>query len=210
MPTQYYRKNQSPESRARKKQAEGNKVRRKYKRNMALSRKLLPGEKEHVGDMAIVLRLAGYDRAQIARVLNLGLAQVTDLLAEPWVAEKLIALRKALPQAALELLQDYMIEAVQTLVDIMRMSTDEKITLAAVGEILDRGGLSKASRQERHQVTETRTTFTDDAIVERLRTASPEVQEQAAQVIEKLEQLLNDNEVVPQAKMEIPEEPQAE
>ena len=47
MPTQYYRKNQSPESRAKKKQAEGNKVRRKYKRNMALSRKLLPGEKEH-------------------------------------------------------------------------------------------------------------------------------------------------------------------
>jgi hypothetical protein len=208
MPTQYYRKNQSPEMRARKKTAEATKVRRKYKKNLALSRKLLPGEKEHVADMVIVLRLAGYERSQIARVTNLGLSQVTALLAEPWVAEKLLTMRKALPQAALELLQDYMIEAVQTLVDIMRSSGDEKITLAAAGEILDRSGLSKASRQERHQVTETRTTFTDDGIVEKLRTASPEVQEQAAQVIEKLEQLLSDNEPVEQLAMEIPEEPQ--
>ena len=157
--------------------------------------------------MVIVLRLAGYERSQIARAVNLGLSQVTALLAEPEVAEKLLTMRKALPQAALELLQDYMIEAVQTVVDVMRMGTDEKIVLAAAGEILDRGGLSKASRQERHQVTETRTTFTDDGIVEKLRQASPEVQEQAAQVIENLEQLLSDNELAPQAKVVIPEEP---
>jgi hypothetical protein len=171
MPTQYYRKNQSPETRARKKSSELTKVRRKYKRNLTLSRKLLPGEKEHVADMVIVLRLAGYNQDQMASVVNLGLSQVKALLAEPYVAEKLLAMRKALPQAALELLQDYMVEAVQTLVDIMRMGDDEKIVLAAAGEILDRGGLSKASRQERHEVREKRTTFTDDGIVEKLRQA---------------------------------------
>jgi hypothetical protein len=123
--------------------------------------------------------------------LNIATTQLQELLADSEVSEKLIALRKALPAAALDLLQDYTIEAVQTLVDIMRSSTDDKITLQAVSEILDRTGLGKATKQERHQINESRTVFTDDGIVDRLRQASPEVQEQAAQVIEQLEALLN-------------------
>lgn len=204
MATRYYRKNQSPEQRAASKEREGQKIRRKYKRNLTLSRKLLPGEREHVESMIVVLRLAGYEKTQIARVIGISLQQVTDLLADPVVTEKLVTLRKTLPQAALDLLQGYMIEAVQTLVDIMRMAEDDKIVLAAAGEILDRSGLAKASRQERHQINEQRTVFTDDGIVERIRQASPEVQEQAAQVIENLEALLSDPETLkPQVEVEI-------
>jgi len=199
MATQYYRKNQSPEQRAATKNRESQKIRRKYKRNLTLSRKLLPGEREHVESMIVVLRLAGYDKSQTARIVGISLDQVIDLLKDPAVAEKLVTLRAVLPQAALDLLQGYMIEAVQTLVDIMRMSPDDKIVLQAAGEILDRSGLAKASRQERHQINENRTTFTDDGIVERLRLASPEVQEQAAQVIEQLENLLAD--AKPKAEM---------
>lgn len=193
MATRYYRKrNGTPEARAKAKERETIKVKRKYKKNTALTRKFLPGEREHVIDMAIVLRVAGYERQQIARVLNIGMTQVNELLADPEVSEKLVALRAALPAAALDLMQDYMIEAVQTLVDIMRSSDDDKIVLQAAGEILDRAGLGKASRQERHQINEQRTVLTDDGILEQLRTASPEIQEQAAQVIEQLENLLSD------------------
>ncbi len=192
MATRYYRKrNGTPEARAKAKVREGDKVRRKYKKNLALTRKFLPGEREHVIDMVIILKIAGYERSQICRVLNIATTQVQELLADPEVSEKLIALRKALPAAALDLLQDYTIEAVQTLVDIMRSSTDDKITLQAVSEILDRTGLGKATKQERHQINESRTVFTDDGIIEQLRKASPEVQEQAAQVIEQLEALLS-------------------
>ena len=208
MPTQYYRKNQSPESRAKAKTREQERVRRRYKKNLTLSRKLLPGEREHVADMVVVLRLAGYDKVQIARVLGLSNTQTWELLNNSDVAEKLVKLRSALPQAALELLQGYMIEAVQTVVDIMRMSDDDKVVLQAAGEILDRSGLVKASRQERLSVNENRTTFTDDGIVERLRQASPEVQEQAAQMIEKLEEILQGASEPTPAQAEIPKEPQ--
>jgi transcriptional regulator with XRE-family HTH domain len=191
MPTQYYRKgNGSPEVRAKAKSREADKIRRRYKKNLTLSRKFLPGERDHVIDIVVVLRIAGYEKQQIARILNVGLSQIAELLNDPAVSEKLVMLRAALPAAALDLLQDYMIEAVQTLVDIMRSAEDDKIVLQAAGEILDRAGLGKATKSERLQVNENRTVFTDDGIIEQLRKASPEVQEQAAQVIEQLENLL--------------------
>ena len=154
---------------------------------MLLSRKLLPGEIEHVENMVIVLHLAGYNKTQIGQTIGLSHTQVIQLLDQPHVAEALVEIRAALPKAALDLLQGYMIEAVQTIVDIMRTETDNKIVLQAASEILDRSGLAKASRQERHQINENRTVFSDDGIVEKLRKASPEVQEQAAQAIEALE-----------------------
>src|SRR4029077_657775 len=191
MPTQYYRKgNGSPEVRAKAKSREADKIRRRYKKNLTLSRKFLPGERDHVIDIVVVLRIAGYEKQQIARILNVGLSQIAELLNDPAVSEKLVTLRGALPAAALDLLQDYMILAVQTLVDIMRSAEDDKIVLQAAGRLIVRAGLGKATKSERLQVNENRTVFTDDGIIEQLRKASPEVQEQAAQVIEQLENLL--------------------
>lgn len=192
MATQYYRKKTSPESRAKEKDTESTRIRRKYQKNLTLKKKFLPGEVEHIEDMVIVLRLAGYSKEQCARIVGISSSQITVILNSPAVSEKLVLFRAALPQAALDLLQGYMIEAVQTLVDIMRMADDDTVVLKAAGEILDRAGLAKASRQERHQINENRTTLVDDGIVERLRTASPEVQEQAAQAIEMLEKILTD------------------
>jgi hypothetical protein len=192
MATQYYRKKSTPESRAKEKDTETTRIRRKYQKNLTLKRKFLPGEVEHVEDMVIVLRLAGYSKEQCARIVGISSPQITKILNSPAVSEKLVLFRAALPQAALDLLQGYMIEAVQTLVDIMRMADDDTVVLKAAGEILDRAGLAKASRQERHQINENRTTLVDDGIVEKLRTASPEVQEQAAQAIEMLEKILTD------------------
>jgi len=184
------RKTSTPNKRAADKKKEITDIRRRYKVDVRKKKRLLPGEMDHVQTMVIVLQLAGYNRTQMAKIIGISRNQVAEMLNQVDTAEKLIALRARLPQAALELLQGYMIEAVQAIVEIMRLSTDDKYVLQAAGEILDRAGLPKASRQERSNVNEERITFTDDGIVERLRETSPEIQEQAAQMIEQLEGLL--------------------
>lgn len=184
-------KNQ-PAKRAADSKRDVARVRRKYKKDLTLQRKLLPAEREHVKDMVIVLKLAGYTRSQMSRVIGISKGQIKEILDDHEINEKLGILRRALPQAALDLLQGYMIEAVQAIADVMRSSQDDKFILQAAGDILDRGGLGKATRQERHNLNEERLTITDDGIVERLRMAPPEIQEKAAQVVEELENLLAD------------------
>lgn len=184
------RRESTPNKRAGESKQEAMRVRRRYKKNLLKSRKILPGERDHVIDMVLVMKLAGYTNTQIGRVIGISRNQVADVLADPQVAEKLALLRSKLPQAALDLLEGYMIEAVQAIVDVMRSSEDDKLVLQAAAEVLDRAGLPKASKQERHNVNEEAITVTDDGIVEKLREASPEVQEEAAQLVERLEALL--------------------
>jgi hypothetical protein len=188
----YNRRISQPDVRAAEAQRYRAGVRRRYKIDLNRRRNLLPGEIPHVIDTMIVLKLAGYSRAQMAKVIGISRGQIKEFLDDPGVQERLVDLRAALPQAALNLLQGYMIEAVQALVDVMRRTDDDKYILQAAGEILDRAGLPKASRQERHQVNEEVTTFRDDGITDRLREAPVEVQEKAAQMIEQLEKLLGD------------------
>lgn len=194
MATQYYRgprnRRKNPEDRAEERTKEIERIRRKYRKGLKIDKKLVPGERKQIEDMVIVLKLAGYERTQIARIIGISLGQVREMIAAPGFTERLVKIRSTLTQSALDLLQGYTIEAIQTIVDIMRMADDDKVVLAACSEILDRAGIVKASRQERLQVNESRLTVTDDGILEKLRDASPEVQEQAAQVIEQLESLL--------------------
>jgi len=182
----------TPSSRAAAADRQLSKVRRRYKINLGAQKKLLPGEIPHVIDMVIVLKLAGYSQIQIARTIGISREQTAEFLKSPVVAEKLVSLRKALPQAALDLIQGYMIEAVQVFVEIIRTEPDNKIRAQAAAEILDRGGLPKASKMERHNVNEERMTFTDEGIVDRLRDLPVEVQEKAAQMIEQLESMLSE------------------
>ena len=129
-------------------------------------------------------------QTQIARIIGISRDQVAEMLQEPGVMEMIVTLRQEIPEAALDLMEAYMIEAVQAIVDVMRVSEDDAVVLKAASEILDRTGLPKTTKQERHQTNEERTTITDDGIVEALREASPEVQEAAATLIEQLEGLL--------------------
>jgi hypothetical protein len=180
-------------ARQRERKKEQVRIRRKYRKGLTLAKELIPGEKKHLEDMCVVLKLAGYSKQQIARITGLSYTQTKDAFQDPSVAERLVYLRANLTQAALDLLQGYQIEAIQAIVDVMRVCPDDKIVLQAAGEILDRSGLVKASRQERLQVNEQRTVFTDDGILDKLREASPEIQERAATMIEDLEQLLQEN-----------------
>ena len=179
-----------PLVRAQKARLEVDRVRRRYKKGLRTRKRLMKFEEQHVIVMVVILQLGGYSRTQMAQIIGISRGQVREFLDRPEAKELLVGLRQRLPQAALELLHGYMIEAVQAIVDVMRTSGDDKYVLQAAGEILDRAGLPKSSRQERHNINDERTTITDDGLVEKLREASPEVQEEAAQIIERLEELL--------------------
>lgn len=183
-------RNSQPVKRAADAKREIAGVRRKYKLDVNKSRKLLPAEIPYVEDMVVVLKIAGYSRSQMAKVIGISKGQIKMILETPEVTNKIVSLRARLPNAAIDLIQGLMIEAVMTIADVMRTENDNKVRLSAAFDLLDRGGAAKVSRQERHNLNEERTTFTDDGIVDALRQASPEVQEQAAQIIESLEQLL--------------------
>lgn len=180
----------TPNRRASEAKKDVDRVRRRYKKNVNRQARLLPGEIPAVKNMVAILHVAHYPKTQIARIIGISRDQVSEFLNSPEVAEMVVTIRDGLPTAALELMEGYMIEAVQAIVDVMRVSTDDAVVLRAASEILDRTGLPKVSKQERNQTIEERTTFTDDGIVEMLREAPVEVQEQAAQMIEQLEGLL--------------------
>jgi hypothetical protein len=183
----------TPEERNSVIERERVRVRRRYKASVARKKKIIPGEREGIVMMVCVLKLAGYNHTQISKIIGISRGQVSEIVSEPATAEYLTKLRHQIPQAALELLQSYLIEAIQAIVDVMRSSDDDQMILKAAAEILDRAGVPKASRSEAsvHKTEEHKTTFTDDGIVDALRQASPETQEEAAQLIERLESLLN-------------------
>ena len=185
------RRGSTPDSRAADGKKRVESVRRKYKTNTKTRAKLLPAEIPHVKDMVAILKVAGYNRTQIAKSVGISRGQVAEFLDDPAVAKKIEELRTILPAAALDLMQGYMVEAVQAVVDVMRTSEDGTVVLKAAAEVLDRGGMAKTTRQERTNQNENREVLEfGGEFVESLRNASPEIQEQAAKMIEELENLL--------------------
>ena len=181
----------TPEDRTNKNKEQVARVRRKYraKKYIDKPKKLLPGDEQAMAFTCVVLKLAGYSNTDAARVVGISKGQVKAFLETPKAQELLVEMRVRLGEAALELLHGYMIEAVATIADVMRTSPDDKIVLQAAAEILDRGGIPKASRQERQIDNNENITISDDGLVEKLRELPPEEQERAAQIIEELEQL---------------------
>jgi hypothetical protein len=170
-------------------------IRRRYKVDLKKRKKYVLGEEEFIADMVVVLTLAGFSRTQISRTVGISKGQCKQLLEASDVAEKIIRLRNSLPQAALDLLHSYLIEAVQAVVDVMRTSKRDEMILKAAGEIMDRGGIGKTSRTEAESkvTNENRTTFSSDGLVDAIRQLPPEKQEEAAQMIENVEKFLEDS-----------------
>jgi hypothetical protein len=179
----------TPDKRASDARKDMAKVRRRLKVDLTKDRKLAVGEEQQVGTIVLVLKLASYSNLQIARIVGVSKGQVKTFLDTPAAQEMLVELRTKISEAALELLHGYMIEAVQSIATVMRHSQDDKMILQAAAEILDRGGVPKASRQERLTENTENIQISDDGLVDRLREASPEVQERAAALVEELEQL---------------------
>ncbi len=166
------------------------KIRRKN--TTMLKGERLPIELAFNKDLAIILKLAGYTPYQIAMSLGVKKSQVKSWFKDPDVVEKLHKYAEAIPDAARTVLEAYTIEAVHAVAQVMRTAEDSKFILEAAREILNRGGLPAASRTESNVTRTNNTTFSDQGIVEALRSCSPEVQEKAAQVIEGAENALQE------------------
>jgi hypothetical protein len=165
-------------------------IRKRYKKDVTKRRKLVLGQKEFISDMTIILKLANYSNTQIAKIVGISRGQVKEIIEDHRVAERLTALRRNVPAAALEIIQLHMIEAAQTVIAVMRESQDDAIVLKAAAEIFDRGGLAKTSRTEKVEEQHHVHTWDEQELTEKLRDASPEVKEKAAQMIEDMEKML--------------------
>ena len=186
----------TPEERAELQQKSVKRIRRRYK--VALNKKKVysPGEREHLIDMVIVLKLGGYSNNQIGSSVGISRGQVKEILDEAKTAERLLDLRNNLPSAALDLLHGYSIEAVQAIADVMRSTEDDALILKAAAEILDRVGIAKVSKAEReiHNTNENKFTVgAEEGLLESLRELPPDRQEEAAQMIEQLENFVADS-----------------
>jgi hypothetical protein len=186
----------TPEERADANKTSVKRIRRKYKVAMNKKKVYAPGEREHLIDMVIVLKLGGYSNNQIGSTVGISRGQVKELLDEPKTADRLFTLRQNLPGAALDLLHGYSIEAVQAIADVMRGTEDDGLILKAAAEILDRVGIGKVSKSEReiHNTNENKMTIgAEQGLMESLRELPPDRQEEAAQMIEGLEQFIADS-----------------
>jgi hypothetical protein len=146
--------------------------------------------------VAMILKIAGYTERQIAYIVNSNYNTVNAWFTKQQYAhvqEEFNILKRSITNAAHKLLEAYMLEAIQAIADVMRTSEDSQMILKAAGDILDRAGMPKVSRQERKTEEEHHHDLTSggESLLERLRDAPPEIQEQAAKGIEQIEKLLS-------------------
>lgn len=179
----------TPADRAASLEAQTSVVKRRYKTNLKTRRRFaIQGEEELVKDMVIVLKLANYTHGQIASIVGVSRGQVGEYLKDENLQKKMLHLREALPAAALELGKAYLIEAVQAVVHVLRTETDNALVLKAASELFDRFGLPKLTRQESTVDASTTINETDESLISKFRSATPEMQEKAAQLHELFEE----------------------
>lgn len=183
-----------PEDRNQVLDQERQRVRRKYKVNPKKRRVVFaPGEEYHLKVISVILKIAGYSHTQIAASIGVTRGQVGDWIAEEETQALYVDTLAAIPLAAKELMQTYSIEAVHSIVDVMRSSTDDKMILEAAKDILDRSGLPKATRSEVDRSDTKKLEFgvnSDD--LSTLRDLPPHLQEKAAELVENLENSLRE------------------
>jgi hypothetical protein len=183
------RKRLTPADRAAALEVQTARVKKRYKLNVKTKRRFeIQGEEELVKDMIVVLKLANYTHGQIGSIVGVSRGQVREYLQDENLQKKLLHLREALPQAALELGQAYLIEAVQAVVHVLRTEPDNALVLKAAAEMFDRFGLPKLSRTEAKVDETSNFGSTDESLISQFRGVSPEFQEKAAQLHDMFEE----------------------
>jgi hypothetical protein len=176
------RQNRSPEERSQVLEKANAKARKGYKRNPKKRNKVTDNEKVVITDMLVSLKLVGYNATQCSAIVGLSRGQVKEITNAPEFQARLLKLQEKLPEAAVTLGRAYLIEAVQAVAHVLRTTEDEALVLKAAAEMFDRFGIPKVSRSE-VQADPIKPDSGDEiphTVLEKLRTSSPEVQEQVA------------------------------
>lgn len=157
------------------------KARKGYKINTKARRKDVGDDELHIiKDMLVTLRVVGYSNTQCAAIVGLSRGQVREITNDPNFKSRLTSIKEKLPEAALNLGRAYLVEAVQAVIHVLRTETDNALVLKAAAEIFDRFGIPKVSRAEVKTEPEKPEGEINDSLMEKLRTASPDKQEQIA------------------------------
>lgn len=173
--------NKTPEERSELLQKTERKARRTYRK--ATKRRAMDAEQiQFAKDIIVPLKVVGgYSNLQIGLIVGISKGQVAELLKDENLQRRIVKLKADLPKAALDLMQVYLIEAVQAVVHVMRTSKDNTEVLKAAAEIFDRAGMPKFTKSE--QTSKLDVTEPDEHdVFQKLREASPEVQAKAAEL----------------------------
>lgn len=174
---------------------EQGKARRRLQHETKVKKKSnLPGEELLKKNLAIYLKVG---------VPNISYNEIADRIGEtrktvknwfksdPLVREQYEFTLDNLREGAHKYMQTYSLEAVETLALLMRMGSEKYMFESAIS-ILDRVGVPKVERFENQNENISKHQWADrSALVEEIRKLSPEQQEEAIEVIEKLESLLS-------------------
>jgi hypothetical protein len=135
-----------------------------------------------IKDMLVSLKLVGYTNRQCGAIVGLSGGQVKEICSDPNFKSRLDSLKAKLPEAALNLGRAYLIEGIQAVVHVLRTEKDNALVLKAAAELFDRFGLPKLSKAEIKTEPEGKTDgeVLDQSFFEKLKSASPEVQEKVA------------------------------
>jgi hypothetical protein len=169
------------------------------------AQKRLPGEENLKKNMAIFLKVGvpGISYKEISARIDETKTTVKKWFTEdPYVREQYELISKALKDSALELMELYAIEAVETLVLLMRFGS-EKIMMDSAVQILDRIGIAKLTKTEA-EITNTKKHKWEDQseLLEQIRNLPPDRQEEAISVLEGLQKVLGGEEVEPAQAVE--------
>jgi predicted transcriptional regulator len=156
---------------------------------------VLPGPEELLKQMAVVLTVAGYDQRRIAQQLGVSQPTISRWLRQPQADQYQRFLTHQLVDGAVLLLRRYAIEAVETLVQVMRTADSHKTRLDAAKAILDRIGLNTAIElieQRDPAETAAERAEEDDPLLAHFRAAPLDVQEQVASLYDQIDKLLGE------------------
>lgn len=159
-----------------------------YKTDLKRRRKFVGTEEQFIEDMVVILKFANYSHNQIGAIVGVSRGQVGEMLQKPAVVKRLEAIRAAVPQAAYDLMQGYLIEAVQAVVHVMRTEAKGEVVLKAAAEIFDRVGMPKISRQENINPPSSALEKQAETLLAKFKDKDPEIQEKAAELTEMFEQ----------------------
>lgn len=141
-------------------------------------------------EAACFLKAASYSYTYIGEALGTTRGAVKGWFQDnPKMAERVAEIQADFLNGAIKLLRTYAVELVEMLVNIARTSDDDKIRIQAITEALDRMGLAKVNKSESvSKITEGQEINIVDrtGLVDALKEAPPEVQQQAAQHMEAL------------------------
>jgi predicted transcriptional regulator len=155
---------------------------------------LVPASDGLLKQMAVVLTVAGYDQRRIAEQLGVSQPTISRWLRDPQADQYQRVLTQQLVDGAVLLLRRYAIEAVETLVEVMRTANSHKTRLDAAKAILDRIGLNTAIdliEQQDAAETNAERAEEDQPLLARFRASPIDIQHEVASLYDQIDKLLS-------------------